>query len=693
MAQADFSFSTAYLGTPSYGSAVAHATLTNPLTSAAEQNCRYWADDGSGNRLSLKGLFAKCEKVGGVSVADSYAISLRGWFRVPAATSNTTVLGLRAKGSSSSGVSGYNFYIYQNKLYSELSADGTAGVLIDGDLVLAAAADQWHRLRMDVIPVMHEGSVIMDRVRFFTWNADTSLWTLRGERYYEATDTDFLPWGDATYKYSGFFLHNAQSAGLASYASGYVDDFEVRLEATATSARGVSPITVPEAPPVSPLTLVDEVVPFFGRSVHEFANSFAFAALKSDGSVVTWGDFSKGGSSTAVAADLSSGVQQVYSTTSAFAALKQDGTVVCWGDSASGGTAPAGLTGVSEIYSTSVAFAALKDDGSVVTWGNTTRGGDSSAVAASLASGVVDVFSHTFAFAALKDDGSVVAWGGSAQGGTGVPSEIQNAVKVRGTDYAFCALEADGTIWTWGSSVYGGARPAQPTGISEVYSNSYAFTAVKTDNTAFSWGFGNYGGTSPAGLSNVDTVVSNLRAFAALRTDGSVVAWGYNLQNDAAYSVLDGATATGDSSALLQALSSGVVEIYANDQAFAALKSDGSVVTWGQNADGGDSSAVSAQLASGVVEIFSTQRAFAALKSDGSLVVWGNAAYGADAASVDLSSGVVRVFGNADSFAAIKDDGSLVAWGNAVPTAGVAASLASDVLYISTPRTADTFTG
>ncbi|MFM6672205.1 MAG: hypothetical protein ACKPJO_19070 [Dolichospermum sp.] len=43
-----------------------------------------------------------------------------------------------------------------------------------------------------------------------------------------------------------------------------------------------------------------------------------------------------------------------------------------------------------------------------------------------------------------------------------------------------------------------------------------------------------------------------------------------------------------------------------NYYAFAALKSDGSVVTWGDSSYGGDSSSVSSRLTSGVTQIFST---------------------------------------------------------------------------------------
>ena len=53
----------------------------------------------------------------------------------------------------------------------------------------------------------------------------------------------------------------------------------------------------------------------------------------------------------------------------AFAALKEDGTVVAWGDQSKGGNLPTGLSNVKTIYSTAGAYAALKNDGTVFTWG------------------------------------------------------------------------------------------------------------------------------------------------------------------------------------------------------------------------------------------------------------------------------------------------------------------------------------
>jgi hypothetical protein len=49
------------------------------------------------------------------------------------------------------------------------------------------------------------------------------------------------------------------------------------------------------------------------------------------------------------------------------------------------------------------------------------------------------------------------------------------------------------------------------------------------------------------------------------------------------------------------------------------------VVTWGDSVRGGDSAAVAAQLDGtiDVVQVFSTYGAFAALRADGSVVTWG----------------------------------------------------------------------
>ncbi|MGB1487932.1 MAG: hypothetical protein ACPG83_04985, partial [Candidatus Poseidoniaceae archaeon] len=99
--------------------------------------------------------------------------------------------------------------------------------------------------------------------------------------------------------------------------------------------------------------------------------------------------------------------------------------------------------------------------------------------------------------------------------------------------------------------------------------------------------------------------------------------------------------------------------IFSTDCDYAALKSDGSVITWVDDSSygfgGGDSSSVSSDLSSGVVEIFATDYAFAALKSDGSVITWGGTDYGGDSSSVsgDIDSNVVAIYGTSAAFAVI----------------------------------------
>jgi hypothetical protein len=144
--------------------------------------------------------------------------------------------------------------------------------------------------------------------------------------------------------------------------------------------------------------------------------SAAFAALKADGSVVTWAVAKTGGDSSAVQAALVD-VATVVSNMYAFAAITDTGAVVAWGDSFEGGEIPADLvsalsSGVTEVFYTNRAFAALKGaTGELVLWGNPYHGGDAGAAAAYLTSGVRTVCGNDAAFTAILEDGRAVAWG------------------------------------------------------------------------------------------------------------------------------------------------------------------------------------------------------------------------------------------------------------------------------------------
>ena len=125
--------------------------------------------------------------------------------------------------------------------------------------------------------------------------------------------------------------------------------------------------------------------------VYANPNGLAFAAVRHDGSVVTWGHADHGGDSLDVKSELKEGVNHVVGTWSAFAAVKQDGSVVTWGSASDGGNSDEvrdQLTdGVDNIVGNIGAFAAVKQDGSVVTWGDAGLGGNSDSVKGQLTGG------------------------------------------------------------------------------------------------------------------------------------------------------------------------------------------------------------------------------------------------------------------------------------------------------------------
>ena len=99
----------------------------------------------------------------------------------------------------------------------------------------------------------------------------------------------------------------------------------------------------------------------------------------------------------------------------AYAAVKLDGSLISWGHSSFGGGSHPSVTGVSAIvaptYPAGIGAFVLKTDGSVVTWGYAAYGGDTSLFYGISSGSVTSDVSMIYctisgAFAALKTDGS-----------------------------------------------------------------------------------------------------------------------------------------------------------------------------------------------------------------------------------------------------------------------------------------------
>jgi len=102
-----------------------------------------------------------------------------------------------------------------------------------------------------------------------------------------------------------------------------------------------------------------------------FQTTSLFASIsKADGSLWIWGSSAVGG----VGGTGVSGIRSVASNNYAFAAIKTDGTVVAFGDIEGGGilyprSLVDSLVGVTDIITTYSAFCAVKTDHTVVAWG------------------------------------------------------------------------------------------------------------------------------------------------------------------------------------------------------------------------------------------------------------------------------------------------------------------------------------
>lgn len=189
-------------------------------------------------------------------------------------------------------------------------------------------------------------------------------------------------------------------------------------------------------------------------------------------------------------------------------------------------------------------------------------------------------------------------------------------------------------------------------------SNDFAFVARDSTGGVTTWGDRLYGGDSSKVKrflhDNVERLYSSRQSFAAVKQNGTIVTWGNNIELDEHHGVIR--------------LQPGqrVRHVYSTSDAFAALLCDGSVITWGSSRVGGDSTSVSTELSTGVIYIVSNDYAFAALKQNGTVVTWGMRGKGGNIhrSVQDRLVDVKAIYANDNaSFTAVTSTGKIVSWG------------------------------
>jgi alpha-tubulin suppressor-like RCC1 family protein len=328
----------------------------------------------------------------------------------------------------------------------------------------------------------------------------------------------------------------------------------------------------------------------------------------SDGGLYTWGDnYAYGQLGTnnttnrsspgSTAAGLGLNWKDMEACNRSSAAIKSDGTLWTWGHNTKGelgtgnttsrsspGTTAGGGTNwkqvsISQQY-TGISTAAIKTDGTLWTWGandgaqlGTDNYTSRSSPGTTVGGGTnwKQVSCGLIHMAAIKTDGTLWTWGFNSSGVLGTGDLTQrsspgttvgggtNWKQVSSGENRMAAVKTDGTLWTWGSNTQGqlgegtttarsspGTTAGGGTNWKEVTAGR-ASMAIKTDGTLWTWGWDNYGilgigsgsrtdrsspGTTSGGGTNWKSVgrsmTNGYNCGAAIKTDGTLWTWGFN---------------------------------------------------------------------------------------------------------------------------------------------------------------------
>jgi alpha-tubulin suppressor-like RCC1 family protein len=294
---------------------------------------------------------------------------------------------------------------------------------------------------------------------------------------------------------------------------------------------------------------------------------------------------------------------------------------------------------------------------------------------------------------AIKTDGTLWMWGNNDNGQLGLgnvtnyssPKQVGSLTtwsKISTGYKAAIAIKTDGTLWTWGQNQYGQlglgnttyySSPKQVGSLTSwlnISAGYYHVLAVKTNGTLWAWGYNAFGQLGDGTVTQrnspvqIGALTDWLQASASgyfshtAKTDGTLWTWGRNTNGQLGL----GTTGSGTYKSSPTQVGSLTTwkKIHGGVNFVIAVKTDGTLWTWGQNGNGqlglGNTTAYSSPMQVGSLTSWDTPVSGTycngVIKTNGTLWVWGNNFYG----QLGL--------GNRTEYSSPMQVGSLTTWTN-----------------------------
>lgn len=268
-------------------------------------------------------------------------------------------------------------------------------------------------------------------------------------------------------------------------------------------------------------------------------------------------------------------------------------------------------------------------------------------------------------------DITLFSWGLNSNGQLGVDNTTTRSSPVQvGPDFNWSTgaagaqgsvrfIKTNGAMYSWGLNNYGQlgindvAKRSSPVQVGSlttwlnVTASQYSTAAIKTDGTMWTWGNNANGQlgqntvysnnkSSPVqvgGLANWSNVSGTIRSFSAIKTDGTLWSWGNNSDGQLGLNLTAGSYAVNRSSPVQVGTQTNWASVSGGAFSVFAIKTDGTMWSWGTNNNGTLGLNIAASISrSSPVQI-------------GALTTWS------------------KISANYYGATAIKTDGTLWAWG------------------------------